>query len=340
MELALEAGAPFALEQLYYGFVSTPAGDSALLFATHRRIFAGQDWAEAAAVLPAFLPLVMNPPAGPRRRFWSHESVLTLAVWDGSNPFPVLVLSRRAGDGDATGLRSILLAEAAARLGEEKGEAEDYTGQTGVHHLRQDRGWEFVLKGADGTPDLSSRCEIPALATADVRDRAVLRVQRQRQRRGRLLWRGFALSAAVLVLAALLELTVFAGGRLLVRQRVALAQQAAVVEKIEAAQALGARIEELAQRRFRPFEMLAVINESRPASVQFVRSTSRDHDTLEIEAQARDAASVGAYESSLRAHAALERVEIRDMRLRDGLTTFQLTAVFKPDALGGAGGRP
>ncbi len=337
VELALEAGAPFALEQLFFGYLSAPAGGSALLFATHRRLFAGEDWADAVAVLPAFLPLVLDFPSGPRVRVWHHGAGLTVAVWSGADPLPDLILSRKIGATNVEEVRADLLAEAEGRLGRVAGVVEEFAGAVKMQVRRREQGWDFILPGAGATPDLHTSAGTAVLLPADVRDRAVRQAWRDRQRRSRLLWRGFALSVAALVLAGLLELVVFTGGRLLAGQRQVLADQVPTVQRIEAAQAFGGRVEELAQRKFRPLEMLAVINAVRPDSVQFLRSTTRGPDTLEIEAQARDSAGVGAYENTLRSHDALARVEMRDLRLRDGLTTFQLTVVFKPDALSGKG---
>jgi len=105
------------------------------------------------------------------------------------------------------------------------------------------------------------------------------------------------------------------------------------VRKIETAQTLSVRIEEMAGRQLRPFEMLAVLNDVRPAAIQFMRCSTGGVNTLEIEGQTGNAASVGTYETALRSVAALESVEIRDVRLREGTTNFQLTAVFRPGAL-------
>ena len=52
------------------------------------------------------------------------------------------------------------------------------------------------------------------------------------------------------------------------------------------------------------------------------------------------AGDVGAYEAALRRLAALERVEVRDLRARDGVTNFGLTLVFKPETAAGNGGAP
>jgi len=339
VELALEAGAPFALEQLYYGWLRSAAGDSALVFATHRRRFVGTDWADAPAVLPAFLPLLLDPPSKTQWRIHQSDTSITVVAWDGTGSLPAVVMSRGFAPGAESATREALLGDVSVRLGTPRPETEEYIGPAEVRNLRPGSGWEVLLQGP-AAAELRVRCEGPLLETADVRDRAVLQTRRQRLRVNRQLWRGFAASLAVILLAGLLDLTVFAGDKLLARQRGALAERAAAVATIETAQALGGRIEELAQRRFRPFEMLAVINLSRPANVQFIRCINQGQHTLEIEAQARDAGSVGVFEGALRAVAALESVEIRDVRLRDGLTTFQLTAIFKPEAFTGAGGNP
>ena len=339
VELALEAGAPFALEQLYYGWLRAPAGDGALFFATHRRRFAGTAWAEASAVLPAWLPLVLNPPTAARWRILESDTSITVAAWDGTSSLPAAVLARSFVPGAEAATRETLLGELSDRLGKPRPEIEEYKGPVEVLSLRPGPGWEVLLPSAT-TAGLRVRCEDSLLDTADVRDRAVLQARRQRMRLNRRFWSGVAASLTVILLAGLLDVAVLAGDKLLAGQRGGLAERAAAVATIETAQALGVRIEELAQRRFRPFEMLAVLNTSRPAKVQFIRCSNHGQHTLEIEAQTGDATSVGTFEGALRALDSLASVEIRDVRLRDGLTTFQLKAVFKPDAFAGAGGNP
>jgi hypothetical protein len=108
---------------------------------------------------------------------------------------------------------------------------------------------------------------------------------------------------------------------------------AAEVRKIELAQTVSTRIGELGQRRLRPFEMLALANQSRPASIQFERAATAGLDTLEIEARTGNAADVGQYEAALRASPDVSALELRDLRSREGLTSFGLTITFKADSL-------
>lgn len=331
VELALEAGAPFALEQLHFGWLQ--AEGHALVFATHRRLHAADTWPDAADVWPEFLPLVLTPPAGGGWRLWHHGDALILAAWDGRGPLPAAVLTRRT-DGAGPAGREELLAEMQARLGEPPARLEEFTGPPEVSRPRAGL-WVVRLAGRGGA--LSVPLDSARLETADVRDRALLDARRRQRRRSLWLWRGFAAAAAGVLLALVLEIALLGADGVLARQRQAVAERAEQVAVIEQARTLGARIDELAQRRFRPFEMLATLNAVRPAGLLFVRCVNPDHRSLEIEAQARDAGSVGAYEHALRALEVLETVEIRDVRLREGVTTFQLRAVFKAQAASGGG---
>ena len=83
-------------------------------------------------------------------------------------------------------------------------------------------------------------------------------------------------------------------------------------------------------QQLRPFEMLAVVNSPRPASVEFLRVSTNGPRQLEIDAQTSDAGDLRNYENALRQTAGVEKVDIRDPRMRAGRTSFQLEVTFKP----------
>ena len=112
------------------------------------------------------------------------------------------------------------------------------------------------------------------------------------------------------------------------------------MQKLEIANTLTSRVDDLTHRRLRFFEMLSTINEPRPRSIQFNRTGTNGHHALEIEAQTSSADDVGTYEQALRKIAALEKVEIHDLRAREGVTTFGLSVAFKVETAPGAGGAP
>ncbi|MEI6106863.1 MAG: hypothetical protein WCR49_07575, partial [Opitutae bacterium] len=174
---------------------------------------------------------------------------------------------------------------------------------------------------------------VAVVDAADVRDRDFLAEQRRLRRRDLLLWRG--LLGCLIGLAAFLALEtgLVAGRQWLARTRTLLQLRAEPVRRIETAQLLSTRIDELTQKQLRPFEMLAIINPLRPASIQFTRAVTLGMAQLEIEAQTGNAADVSQYEAQLRAATEVTGIATRDLRSRNGVTTFILTITFKPEAL-------
>ena len=334
-ELALEAVSPFAVAQLYYGHLAAADGRHALVFATPRRLFDAAAWDGAAAVLPDFVALLGEPPTTAKIRVWSSATAWVAAAWDGTDALPAHVLARAQTDSAAPAAREELVAELTRRLGV-AAPVEDFSGAVALEPLKGG-GVNFALTGGGGR-----RVVFPGSAVAveamDVRDKAVLAARRATRRRDQLLWRTLQVALGGLAVSLVLELGLLAGGILLRQQRAAQAQLAPQVERIQTAQTLGTRIDEMARRRMRPFEMLAVLNAARPVGIQFTRAVTSSQGTIEIEAQTPNADSAGLFESALRAVPAIASVELRDLRLREGVTTFQLTATFRDGALAAVGG--
>lgn len=332
-ELAIESSAPFALTQLYYGFLRAEDGASALVFATHRRLFPEESWDGAPVVLPAFAALLGAPPAGASIRLWRDGEVLTAVGWDGA-ALPAVVLARPIAGADEATTTAALIDEVQRRLGV-AASTEEWTGP--VRSEAGNGGQTFTLAGKRAEPVSFSDEQ---LATMDVRDKTVLAERRTTQQRDRLLWRVFLGAVGVLALAGLLEAGMFAGRALIERQRAVQRTLAPEVEKIQTAQALGARIEEMAQRRLRAFEMLTAINGVRPAGVMFTRAVTNGRDTLEVEGQSANSDNVGTYETALRGLSSVAAVEFPDVRLREGVTTFQFSVRFKDGAFSTATAAP
>lgn len=334
VELALETHAPFALGQLFYGYVRATDGASALLFATHRRLFAAEGWDGAAAVLPAFAALLAEPPTHRKVRTWSDGASLIVAAWDGEGTLPALVLARQVEPATEAAERARLLADAQARLGE-LGATEEFAGPIAVAAKKQS--WEFsVARRAGGV--LAATFDENAVEAMDVRDKEVLATRRTTQQRDRLLWRVLQATVGGIAFATVLEVALFLGGILLGQQREAQRAVAGEVDKIQTAQALGVRIEEMSQRRLRAMEMLAVINAVRPGGIVFSRSITSGRDTLEVEGQSANADNVGTFESAVRALPQVATLEVPNVGLRDGLTTFRFAITFKDGSLASVAG--
>ncbi|MBI3885007.1 MAG: hypothetical protein HY302_04680 [Opitutae bacterium] len=335
VELALENVAPFPLAQLYYGYLAAPAGDRALVFAAYRKRFtAGETaaWTEAAAVLPGFLVLLGDAPKTPWLRLWTEPGRLTAVAWNGRDALPVAVMARETDAASAEATRSALLAEIRER-----------SGVTGTPVQEFGDAATTARSVAKGTVSLALKNLALTLgatetARADVRDKEFLALRQQSQKRDLRLWLAFQLCAGGLAAALVFEAGLFAAGLKVQRVQGLVQQQSAEVRKIETAQALTTKIDEMTRSRLKPFEMIALANQNRPASIQFVRATTTGSFSLEVEAQTSSAPDVGQFEAVLRATPEFAGVEVRDLRSREGVTSFTLTITFKPESLQKEGG--
>ena len=328
VKLALEGMSPFPPEQLYFG--SVPAGDgaSALIYGAYRRRFTADEidgWDAASLVVPEFVALCESPsniPAG-FIRLHTDESRLTALAWLPGESLPSFVVSRTGSSLDVDSL----VAEIRGRSG--------LSADAGVQVINGTISGELTLNGVlsfvAGDTVLPS---IPAgwRETADIRDPDFLAARRRAAVRDLWLWRALIATAALLALAAIIEVgaTVL---RWQTQSRLALIkQQAPVVEQIDTAQALANRIGELSEKRLMPFEMLSAINPSRPDSIVFQRTITRGLRSIEIEAQAGNAEDVSNYATALKSLPVLAEVKTREVRSRDGVTSFVLALDFKADA--------
>ncbi len=340
--LALEGLAPFPPAQLYWGCWVAPDRASALVYAAHRRRFTAEetaDWERADLAVPDLLPLLGAAPAGPALLIQAGEGHLAGAAWaSGRSAWPVAVHARAYAALPTEDDRRQFAAELAARARLADVPATFLEGQP---RARRD-GEKLIFEQIDSTGAILATTTVAHQEqdTLDVRDRAFLDRRRRERRQGEFIWKVLRTGMQAALIALGFELGSLALGLLDRSAQVRLTAQASVVQKIETAHGLAARIDELTHKRLRFFEMLAAVNEPRPRSIQFTRTGTSGRNALEIEAQTSSADDVGAYETALRGLASLEKVEIRDLRARDGVTTFGLSVAFKADAAPGNGGAP
>jgi hypothetical protein len=340
-ELALEGLAPFPPAQLYWGCCVAPDRASALVYAAHRRRFTPEEtaaWERSALAAPDLLALLGAAPKAPAVIVQVGETGLSGAAWAGEARWPVAVHARDFGVAPTAENRQKFAIELAekARL---DNPVVSYI--TGIPRARRE-GDRLIFELADAAGAVVAATTVAHADqdALDVRDRAFLEKRRRDRRRSEFIWRLFLAGGAAAGLALLLDLGALSFGlvdRALQRR---VAGQAPVVEKLETAHGLTSRIDELTHRRLRFFEMLAAINQSRPKSITFNRTSTNGRNALEIDAQTGSADDVGVYETALRGMTALEKVEIKDLRARDGVTTFGLSVAFRSDTNGGNGGAP
>jgi hypothetical protein len=338
-ELALEALAPFPPAQLYWGCCVSPDRTSALVYAAHRRRFTAEetaDWERSDVVVPDLLALLGSASAGPALRIFSGDNRLSGAAWSDKSTWPVAVHTRGFTEAPTEDNRRQFAAELAAKAGQPEAPVRPFTGTPRAR--REGDRLIFELTDLAGAVIASTTVAHSDQDGLDVRDRAFLDKRRRDRRRGELVWKLLLAGGAAAALALLLEAGSLTFSLVNRAQKTRLALQAPLVEKLETAHGLSSRVDELTHRRLRFFEMLSAINEPRPHSISFTRTGTSGRNALEIEASTGSADDVGTFESALRRMPALEKVEIKDLRARDGVTTFALTVAFKPETNTGNGG--
>jgi hypothetical protein len=171
------------------------------------------------------------------------------------------------------------------------------------------------------------------LDVADIRDTDFLDARRKKEQANLVLWRLTQASIATLVVALLLDVVALGvrlrTGDLDVKNEV----NAAKVADIDAAQAITSRINELGVKRPLPLEMLALINEHRPATLEFQSVTCKSNVVIEIGGRTSNAADIGVFERELAALPIIASAVSRDIRTRETAATFTLVITFKLDAL-------
>lgn len=335
--LALEALSPFPLAHLYYGYFWPPGAGRALAFASYRRRFTAEQiaqWAGAQLVLPAFAAVLGCGAKPATTVILSAAEGLTAVHWD-TGPVPSVVLyhpiAPDAGEEERAKARADLVRSA--------GEARsiiDTPSPPVAQPSRSDSEVVFIA-GA-----LRSVLAHGTAAALDIRDKADLEALGRARRRDVLLWRAAIGAVAACALFVLAELGLFAAGLWQSARMAKVAAQKPTVAHVMDEEELADRIDDLSTKRLLPLEMLSVVSPGAaepksPPSIQFLRATTSALNTIQIEAQTRNAGEIAGYKSALEQNPTCDRVEIRDQRTHDNLVTFTLIVTFKPGALAPAG---
>ena len=332
MELALEELAPFPAAQLYWGCCLAPDRTQALVYAAHRRRFTLEEmqaWANADLVVPDLIPLLGAAPAGPAILIHAADNRLSGVAWSGHTAWPAAVHTRAFPEKPSEDIRRQFAAELGSKAGLTGAPVRFITDTPRARREGDRLVFERLdVAGAVVAATTVARADQDAL---DIRDPVFLAQRRRDVRRGELIWKVLRTCGQAAVLALVFEAGALTFGILSRVAHARSAAQAPYVQKLETAHGITSRVDELAHRRLRFFEMLASINEQRPPSILFTRTGTSGYHGLEIEAQTGSAGDVGTYEAALRKLASLEKVEIRDLRARDGVTTFVLSVVFKTE---------
>ena len=328
VELVLEANAPFPLAQLYYGHYWVPGSAHALAFASYRRRFTVEQtdlWEGAEYVLPGFVAYLGAVPEPATTYLLTAPEGMTAIYWKGG-PVPSDVLFRplapEATDEDKAKVRDELLKRFAGTR-----KTTDLISPPVTEPKTSDS--EVSFSSGAFRSDLKEA----VLAFCDVRDRAELAALRRARARDLVLWRVAVGCAAAFALLAVGELGLVGGGVWHKAQLLQLNAQKPVVDQIMTEQTLAHRIDDLSTKRRLPMEMLSIVADKKPSEIQFMRATTTDLYTLQVEAQTTNPGQIGGFQTALQQTPACEKVQVTNQQARNNVATFTLVVSFKPELL-------
>jgi hypothetical protein len=335
VNLALEAISPFPLEQMLVGFVTSADGKQVLAYAAHRRRFTAEEsfaWPEDCQVVPEFLALCGHRPAAGGIVVHRGEERLTALAWKAGEELPAAIVVAELADADEAGLAR----EAAARADlAEDSPVENLTGALTGSLVEGD----LILKGEyEGTFTIPKK----GLDDSDIRDSDFLAERRKKERLNLILWNVARAGVAVLVLSLLLDIAGFVVGLRSHALEVANEGRQPLVDDIEESQKITDRILELGVKRLLPMEMLALVNEKRPATVEFtnvhcevkkLKDSVLTKPVMTVDARTPNAGDISDFLKAVQAMPEVEAVTNTEPRVRDTSTTFRLEITFKQAAL-------
>jgi hypothetical protein len=335
VNLALEAISPFPLEQMLVGFVTSADGKQVLAYAAHRRRFTTEEsfaWPEDCQVVPEFLALCGHRPTADGIVVHRNDERLTALAWKAGDELPAAIVVAELADTD----EAAIAREAATRadLATET-PVENVTGALSGAIIERD----LILKGEfEGTFTIPQK----GLDDSDIRDSDFLAERRKKERLNLILWNAARLGAAVLVVSLLLDI---AGGIVGMRKaslEVANEARRPLVEDIEASQAITSRILELGIKRLLPIEMLALVNEKRPATVEFTniqceikkaKDSTIAKPMMTVDARTPNAGDISDFLKAVQAMPEVEAATNSEPRVRETSTTFRVEITFKQAVL-------
>ncbi|MFT3829535.1 MAG: hypothetical protein QM691_07500 [Opitutaceae bacterium] len=330
--LAIEADSPFAEEQLARGHFAAAGG--LVVFAALRRKFAAaqETWTKAAFVVPDFATWLPTADGRGGVVVLETSECVTALEFAAGSALPRTIVSRPV-PAETTGEEGIAAARARvlARLGTEQRARRFRLAETPctLRGARYEFHWEPqdapAARAAEQSPLAAAQ-----LWAMDLREPVFLRAKRRDFQWNRYAWGALlGLGAAALLL---LIAEVGLGGATLAnaRRQALIERQAPAARAAEANSDIVARLAGYIDRKPQPLELLAYVNDLRPRSIYFTKVSVEGGLQMVVEGSTNVLAEINEFEAALRRAPAFAKVEVKNIRAREGGGTFQLTVGFRP----------
>lgn len=338
LQLDLEGGSPFPIEQLCWGFIHDPASPLACVYATPRsRIKAlGLDHPETFHhLLPGFATLLGEPRDRAAIRFIAESGVVTALWLQPDHPVPQKVLSRRVRSDiiDDTALletRDKLAAtldssgyELEIGLWVGEGIELDHQAQIIFKH-------RFIQPGAEPNPTTSRSLPMDEarIWDLDLRDGAYANAEKLIRKRSRWIWASLRAGAWAAVILLLLQAGSYGLAGLTRLQSVKIDRLEPQATRVENKLTLAGRLNQSTEEDLRPFLLLEAINPIRPDSIFFEKVRARSFNELQVEGKSTEGVTpVNSYADAIAQLPFVSGVE-NNSQTRNNQTSFEIVISF------------
>lgn len=332
-ELSIESLSPFPLDQLLWGYLHRSGISRLILYATHKdRLKASgfDDLERYAWVLPDFATLAGAHFEGSTEVSLVSDSSLSLLRFENGEPVPMIVAASPLKDGDSiesvtANLRTMLGSTPKAETRMVVHHAETRLNDDGLPAFSHQAISERMLQTGEWQHLSPAESD---LWRADIRWKDFKKAERSKRHTSLLISRmaGWALWLALAL--ALGEILLGAGNLWLGGMRKRLDAQQAEVLTIQDRHSLTTKLEQVAQNELQPMQILAALNNPRPAGIYFTSATAEGENRITVEGIANTVNELNSYTEQLRNSGDFRLLEDPKALTRSGQTTFSVVLEF------------
>ncbi|MEO0510991.1 MAG: PilN domain-containing protein [Verrucomicrobiota bacterium] len=324
-ELSLEGLAPFPIEQLYWGFLTSPNEPSLLVYAAHKGRLKQEGFEELENytwVLPDFAIVAE-----------AHFPEATNVLLNGENGTTRIELSK--GEGLPKAIDSRPTKEELPPANQSAAELEI---SATAYELSEQSLPTFTFEEAEKTSDEITghwRKLTPGEASlwrADVRNSAYKIAEKNKRRLTKWATRATGYGAIFALVLILLEGFLLAGNFWMGMRTSKIAAQEPEVLRIEDKQSLMNKLDQVAQNELRPITILDALNNARPKGIYFTSTTTEGQNRITIDGIADTINELNSYTETLRKSGTFELIGDPKSITRSGKTTFTVTLDYNHTA--------
>lgn len=334
IEIQLEGSSPFSLDQLYWGYFYNQTEKSLFYYAMYIGRLTQEEndkilGNEFDHIYPSFIAGLGYQYSEPTINFVASDTSLSAFYWN-NNSLPVLVESIAIKESPELSREELLAnlntnnynVEAGYWKLEKKEILPDQSVRFENSYQAADAGKPnhvFILNGKTGET-----------WNADIRPTEITKVKSKEQKTNRIVWLAILAVLAAFGILIVGEIFGLIGKIYLSGKESRFNTQAPKVKLIQDQENLAQKIEEIIKKKYTAFEMLELLNNSRPKKVYFTAITLGNENNVIIDGASATVDDLNQFTDNLNKSGLVEKFDASQIASRQGRVTFKLDVKLFP----------